>query len=206
MRRDADPQRGGRRPRRVALASLLLALLVGIGVAVGLARPGGVAQLFAPEAGPGPPTSSQLGPISGEERTALPDRSLPSFGDAAPVELQDYRGKPLLINFWATWCVPCLEEMPILRDVSRQVQGEVNFLGVNVQDNERKARALLRELDVTYDQARDPAAAFFTEVNGFGMPTTLLVDPSGVITYRHTGAVTSDQLRDLLARHLGVQP
>lgn len=200
-----DPEAG--RPVRsgrpfTILAVLLVVLLAG-GVAIGVARAGDVGDLFAAAPEPSVP-SSQLEPISGEERMALPQRSLESFGGAPPVELADYRGQPMLINFWATWCVPCLEEMPILREASEQAAGQVVFLGVNVQDSEDKALELLRDLSVTYDQARDPAAAFFTEVNGFGMPTTLLVDSSGVITYRHTGAVEAEQLRRLLARHLDV--
>lgn len=196
-----DPRRFRR--RLVLVGLLLVALMVG-GVVVDLTGGVGVEALFAPDPQPSVPTS-QLQPVSGEERMPLPEGSLLPLGGAAPVDLADYRGKPLLINFWATWCVPCVTEMPILQEVSQQSRGQVTFLGVNVQDNEDKALAFLDELGVSYDQARDPAAEFFTEINGFGMPTTLLVNESGMITYRHTGAVEAQQLRDLLARHLGAE-
>lgn len=94
--------------------------------------------------------------------------------------------------------------MPLLRDTEARLGGAVAFLGVNVQDGQDGAVAFLEELDVTYDQARDPTGEYFTAAGAFGMPTTLLVDPDGGIVYRHTGAVLGDQLDDLLAEHLGV--
>lgn len=66
------------------------------------------------------------------------------------------------------------------------------FIGINVQDNEEAALEFLSELNITYDQARDPMAEYFTAIGGFGMPTTLLVDAA--------------QLDDLLAARLGVSP
>lgn len=199
--RERDEDRRGR--GRVALVALALAALMAVGIVVGLIGGGTVEELFAPDQEPVVPIP-QLEPISGEERMPLPERSLPPLGDRAPADLADYRGERLLVNFWATWCVPCVTEMPVLQNVSRQSRGQVIFLGINVQDNEGKALAFLDELGVTYDQARDPAGEFFTEIGGFGMPTTLLVDESGAIIYRHTGAVDAQQLRALLARHLGV--
>ncbi|MBW3606307.1 MAG: TlpA family protein disulfide reductase [Actinobacteria bacterium] len=150
-------------------------------------------------------TVSTLGPVSGAESTPLPAWTLQAFGRGRPVVLGDYRGAPLLVNFWATWCPPCVEEMPMLQHVAEQADGKMAFLGVNVQDDPQKAVAFIDDLGVTYDQASDPASEFFTEVRGFGMPTTLFVDASGTIRYRHTGIVDDNQLRDLLNVHLGVQ-
>lgn len=146
-----------------------------------------------------------LGPISGGERTPLPDQTLPAFGDGEPIRLADYRGNPLLVNFWATWCVPCVTEMPVLQQASTQVDGQMRFLGVNVQDSASKAITFLRDVGVTYDQANDPAAEFFRRIEGFGMPTTLLVDADGTIVYRHTGKLDVQQLTGLLRRHLDVE-
>ena len=126
-------------------------------------------------------------------------------GDGHTVSLTDFAGRVVLLNVWATWCGPCVEEMPVLRDAERQLGDQVVFLGINVQDAESNALDFLAELDVTYDQVRDPMAEYFTAVGGFGMPTTLLVDADGRIVYRHTGAIEADQLDDLLVDQLDVR-
>ncbi len=114
-------------------------------------------------------------------------------------------GAPLVVNFWATWCAPCIAEMPDLQQVSEEVAGQATFLGVNYRDPDREAaRAFIAELGITYELAADPAGDFLTAVGGLGMPTTLLVDPDGTIVYRHTGLLDAEQLHGLLARYLDV--
>ncbi len=180
---------------------VLVAVSVGVGVLAGLGRDGGVGAVFAEDR----LLTGGLGSAGEDAPTSLPAQVLPSLGPGADVDLSDYLGSPMLVNFWATWCGPCVTDMPVLRDTSRQLAGQVTFLGINVQDNEENALEFLQELDVTYDQARDPLAEYFTEVGGFGMPTTLLIDEAGKIVYRHTGAIEAAELRDLLTRHLDVR-
>lgn len=176
--------------------------VVALGLVVLRDRGGGPSAVGA--ASPAPAlVSPSLGPVSGEESTPLPRERLPAFPGGQVVDLSDY-DHPLVINFWATWCAPCVEEMPMLQRVWRQTKGELAFLGVNVQDNADKARGFLHELGITYDQASDSEAEFFTEVGGFGMPTTLFIDASGTIRYRHTGMLDEQQLTDLLRLHLDV--
>jgi len=195
----------GRRPvARWAVLGLVVLVVAGVGAAVaaGLRSDGGVATVFQPQLS----TPPGLGPAVEEvPEDLLPGPLLP-LGPGPEVDLSAYEGRPLLVNFWATWCGPCVEEMPVLRDTERRLGEEVAFIGINVQDNEEAALEFLSGLDVTYDQARDPMAEYFTAIGGFGMPTTLLVDADGQITYRHTGAVEAAQLDDLLAAHLGVSP
>lgn len=145
-----------------------------------------------------------LGPVSGAQADPLPIQTLPAFSDGDPVDVGQYLGEPLLVNFWATWCAPCLREMPMLRDMSQDLTGDVTFLGINVQDIQTNAEAFIGELDVDYDQASDPNGDYFRAVGGLGMPTTLLVDEQGLVRYRHTGELDADGLRDLLRDHLGI--
>ena len=188
--------------RRALLALVLLAaMLIVAGVVNGLRSEGGVTTTFQPAVTPPP----GLGPAVDELPVTLPSGPLPSLGQGPEVDLSTYRGRPMLVNFWATWCGPCVEEMPVLRDAERQLGDQVVFLGINVQDAESNALDFLAELDVTYDQVRDPMAEYFTAVGGFGMPTTLLVDADGRIVYRHTGAIEADQLDDLLVDQLDVR-
>lgn len=130
--------------------------------------------------------------------------TLPAFSDGPAVDVGDYVGAPLVVNFWATWCGPCVREMPMLRDVSSELSGDVRFLGVNVQDSPTQAEEFLDEVGVRYDQAADPEGDYFRAVGGIGMPTTLLVGADGVVRYRHTGELTEQKLRALLREHLAV--
>ncbi|MGH8930913.1 MAG: TlpA family protein disulfide reductase [Egibacteraceae bacterium] len=140
----------------------------------------------------------------GAERTPLPEVTLPAFGEGTPVGLASYRGQPLVVNFWATWCAPCVEEMPALQQVAAALRGRVAVLGVNVKDNPESAARFVRTLEVAYDQASDPRGEFLLSLGGLGLPTTLLVDPSGVIVYRRTGALTVEEFRELIREHLDV--
>ncbi len=147
----------------------------------------------------------QLEPLGGPERTPLPQVTLAPFADGQPVDLSAYRGQPLIVNFWATWCAPCVEEMPALQRVASDLDGRVAVLGVNVKDNPEVATKFLRTLGVSYGQASDPRGELLTGLKGFGLPTTLFVDPSGMIVYHQTGALTAEDFHALARTHLNVQ-
>lgn len=193
----AERSSGGRR-------TLALSLLLGFAFAIGALV---VTALVTGQDDAGPQQQAGLGPVSGPESMPLPDVVLEGFEDgAAPVRVAEFLGAPLVVNFWATWCAPCVAEMPELQQVAEEAAGQVTFLGVNYRDPEREAaRAFVTELGITYELAADPAGDFLAEVGGVGMPTTLFVDPEGIVTYRHTGALDIDQLRGLLEEHLEVE-
>lgn len=135
----------------------------------------------------------------------LPTVALDGFDGGPARSTDDYRGTPLLVNFWASWCAPCVEEMPDLDDLAQRTEGELAMLGVNRADAEEPAAALVDDLGIDYDLARDPDDELFPAVSGFGMPTTLFVDADGVIVHRRTGALSADELADLVSEHLGVE-
>jgi len=96
------------------------------------------------------------------------------------ISLKDFRGKTVFLNFWATWCVPCREEMPAMEKLYQEYKDK-NFvvLGVNVKDRKQEAVALLKELKLTYPVAFDPEAEVASLYGAWGLPTTYLIGPKG---------------------------
>lgn len=111
-----------------------------------------------------------------------------SFKDAtgAPKSLADFRGRVVLLNLWATWCVPCRKEMPALDALEQKLGGpDFQVVAVNIDtNNPQKPKAFLKEIGVSkLNYYADSSAKTFQELKAigraFGMPTTLLVDPNG---------------------------
>lgn len=136
----------------------------------------------------------------------LPAVTLPALGDHAPAggrDLTDLRGQALLVNFWASWCAPCVNEMPLLQDVSETT--DVTVIGVDYIDlNTDDAVALVDDLGITYELVTDEDGAFGEQVGLFATPTTLLVDPDGTIVAHLTGELTREQLSAALEDALDV--
>ena len=110
----------------------------------------------------------------------LPDIPLTRF-DGSQVSLADYQGQPLVVNFWGSWCQPCVEEMPDLEAVHTSIGEEVTFVGVNLRDQPEAALALAERTGVTYDLVQDPDGELSRALDVTSWPTTLLVLPDGTV-------------------------
>jgi thiol-disulfide isomerase/thioredoxin len=126
-----------------------------------------------------------------------------------PHTLEDYRGKPVLLNFWATWCVPCASEMPLLNEKQKQYQGKIVFIAASIDDEDMKPQveafikkhqgeALTAMMGATLDSLDDFG------VNQ-GMPGTVFIDAEGKILERRTGALKRADLEQVL-RTLAGEP
>jgi len=124
----------------------------------------------------------------------LPDAD----GVARP--LKTWEGKLLVVNFWATWCTPCRQEMPLLSAADKRLGGKVAILGVDVKDNRAEAVRFLAERGIAYPSAYDPEASLRRSFELVGLPVTVLVGRDGRVVDRVTGAVTRGRLDGLLAR------
>jgi thiol-disulfide isomerase/thioredoxin len=135
----------------------------------------------------------------------LPDLTLACLGDGPAVRLAGLRGRPLVVNLWASWCEPCRGELPILADLAGSAGTSLRVLGIDVQDSPGAALALLTDTDVHYASVRDDDTLTKAPMGWTGLPTTYFVDADGVVTYVLRGPVASDdQLRALVQEHLGV--
>lgn len=133
-----------------------------------------------------------------------PDFTLKS-ASGVNLKLSEFRGEVVLINFWASWCGPCRQEMPLLSELHLQYR-DLGFtvLGVNVEEDTRKARKLLADAPVSFPVLFDSDSVVSREYDVVAMPSTMLVDRNGKLRYLHKGykpgleAVYQQQVRDLL--------
>ena len=130
----------------------------------------------------------------GEAKIAVgepaPDRVLPVLGGPGEGSIADYRGRWVLVNLWASWCVPCRQEAPELeRFAQRYRKRGVSVLGINVQDNSGDALAFLRDYDVRYPQLRSVGDERSAAFGSTGVPENFLVDPRGRLALIWRGPV-----------------
>lgn len=116
--------------------------------------------------------------------------------DGSTGTLADYRGRPLVVNFFASWCTPCLAEMPGFERVHRDLDGKVAFLGVNLQDRPEDGRRVVEQTGVTYDIARDPDGSIFQSFEAFAMPTTVFIDAQGDVVDLQSGEISAGALAE----------
>ena len=154
-----------------------------------------------------PPTSTTTttgpGTAASGGGPLVPDVHFRYF-DGSEGSLADFAGTPTVINFWASWCAPCVVEMPAFEAVHRELHPQVAFLGLNVGDEPAAAHALVERTGVTYPLATDPDSTIFQSFGGIGMPTTVLVDADGIIVTMIGSRLRAQDLRSLIAEHLGV--
>jgi thiol-disulfide isomerase/thioredoxin len=124
--------------------------------------------------------------------------------DGKEVKLASRFGTPMVVNFFASTCTPCIKEMPALQKVFTQLGDKVQFLGLAVNDRASESQKLIHRTKVTYETAQDPKADVLTAVDGNVLPTTVLIDATGKVVETHNGAVTASELRSLLASKLGI--
>ena len=121
--------------------------------------------------------------------------------DGTTASFAAYRGKPVVVNFFSSTCLPCQTEMPALEHVHQTLGDQVTFLGMDVQDTVEGGKAFVDTVGITWELGRDPDAAILQgAVGGVGLPTTVVLDRDGRIVFTHLGpldvAGLTKQLRD----------
>jgi cytochrome c biogenesis protein CcmG/thiol:disulfide interchange protein DsbE len=184
----------GRASLPTALRGLTLGLLLGA-LALWLFRGNGAERIL--DALPG------RSPRAVEVGARAPDFNLQSI-DGNTVSLSDYRGKVVVLNFWATWCTPCLAEMPALEHVyqTQRDRGLV-VIGVDVQEPAEKVRAFLPQVGVTFPIVLDSDTALAQRYRATGLPATFIVDRQGSVRDIRIGPYTEDMLLSRLEPLLG---
>ncbi len=112
--------------------------------------------------------------------------------------------KPVVVNFFASWCPPCVGEMPDFEAVSQELAADVDFLGIAVQDRPEDAASIVESTGVTYEWSRDISGDIVGAAGVVQMPSTLFVSADGEVVEIQGGALDSGRLRGLIQDHLGV--
>ncbi len=131
---------------------------------------------------------------------AAPEFALREVGTSNTVDISQFRGKPLIVNFWATWCGPCWEEHPVLVANARILQPNVQFLGVVFQDKEDKILGFLEQRGSSYPTVVDEAGKTAIAYGVGGVPETFFIDANGVIKAKYAGPMSPDILNENLQK------
>lgn len=135
---------------------------------------------------------------SQQEKEPAPDFTVYDK-NGTEVKLSDFAGKPVVVNFWASWCGPCQMEMPDFEEKYRELSSEVNFLMVNITDGSREtvktASAFIEKKGYTFPVYYDTESNAAITYDVYSLPTTYFIDSSGHVTAQTTGAIDGETLQ-----------
>lgn len=130
---------------------------------------------------------------AGNLQGKAPDFTLKS-NTGKNLKLSEFRGQVVMLNFWASWCGPCRQEMPLLDQIQKRYSGlGFTILGVNVEEDSNQAKAMLREVPVTFPILFDTNNKASKLYNVSAMPSTILIDRDGNLRYLHKGYKPGDE-------------
>jgi peroxiredoxin len=174
--------------------------LVLVGVAIALVAAAAV-WLFTGGEADAPADLGLIDSQRPEVGEPAPDFALLDVRDETTVrKLSDYRGRVVILNWYATWCGPCRQEIPDFEEAYSQLQGDLVVFGVNLQESPGAAAALLDDLGATYPSVIDSDGAVYGHYGGLGMPFTLFIDRDGDVFSMGSGVITAGALQAELAK------
>jgi cytochrome c biogenesis protein CcmG/thiol:disulfide interchange protein DsbE len=195
---DPQPEPHRRSPLSWALMSLSVALVVGL------------LGLLVYRVAQGNPGKGLVASVREQKKPVAPDFNLKVLWDHTEtwvpsartsladgrVSLLELRGTPVVVNFWASWCIPCGREAPRLNASASAHSGEVLFLGIDVKDFSTDARKFLRKHNVNYVSVRDGGGKTYADYGLTGLPETYFLDTRGRIVAHVLGEVSREEIEE----------
>jgi cytochrome c biogenesis protein CcmG, thiol:disulfide interchange protein DsbE len=147
---------------------------------------------------------SDLGADQGLDKGATaPDFALPRLSGDGTIRLSDYRGRPVVVNFWASWCHPCRKEFPLLADARKQYRDDgLQIIGVSFRDIPSDGRAFVKDQGATWAFGRDDDEVVAKSYGVRAVPQTFFIDADGTIRDRVFGITSAEELDETLQKIL----
>jgi cytochrome c biogenesis protein CcmG, thiol:disulfide interchange protein DsbE len=167
-----------------------------------LALPIGGAAVFALTTTPGwsqhdHPSGQNSAPVAGSPAISFELKSL----DGKPVGLANFRGKPLVMNFFASWCDPCRDEMPLINELaSKAANDSYSVLGIAVEDGRAAVTEFAKEAKLVFPIALDLNSTVKRAYRIFGPPATFFIDGQGIIRDVVLGPITAERAREAMKK------
>jgi peroxiredoxin len=184
-------------PKKLNPVILLFLIFPLMGILAALALIGNNKPATTPE----PPPVTYVAAVGLIGKPA-PDFTLGTLGNET-VKLSDYRGQWVILNFWATWCSPCKDEMPIFQSFERggfgDYRGSATLLAVDYHEDPNTVKAWLKDQKLDLPIVLDPDSTAITAYGVGELPQTFIIDPNGVVQAKVLGAMTPDRLKSYLA-------
>jgi len=183
--------------RRSIVAGVVIGVTAGPLAAVLIGLSGGGSSSTVHLTQPGPTQEPGIGVAKDVSGQTLPDGAFDLLAGGR-AQLTDYRGKPLVLNVWASWCPPCAQEMPAFQQVHQALGDKVQIVGLDRNDARDAATDFMTARHITYPLLFDPDDVVSPRLGIAVMPTTLFVSADGVVVKSHAGALTADELTKLV--------
>lgn len=192
--------------KRLSLALLVLLLVSGCAAREReAAPPESPAQSAQPAEQPQAAGGEENAEEAGEARIAVPDFEMTMLSDET-ASLSDFQGKKVLLNFWATWCGPCVGEMPAFQRLSEEYPDELVILAVNCGEDEKTVRRFAEDNGYTFPIVLDADGVIQALFGGVtSLPATVILDEEGYAVTARTGAADADTMYELYKTELNIE-
>lgn len=122
--------------------------------------------------------------------------------NGTPISLYELRGKPIILNFWATWCPPCVREMPVLDEFQQRYENEIIVLGVNLGEKDEAIENFLKRVNVSFAIVKDKNKSIEESYNLIVRPSTFFIDKNGIIADKRLGEISKEELEEKIQKLL----